>query len=142
MRQQQRQGHRGHAIDATGLADGTRPHRLQLLLDLAGKTAEQRVVDPFRQLEPFVAAKRNDVGRLAIEIDRVFRVDFKLCGDRRWNIQKRRPDPPDLRNADLGMGQELKGRTPLAVLAELDAEPARFGRGDGERPGAIACGYR
>ena len=51
MRQQQAQGHRCHAVDAAGLSDRAGPHRLQLLLDLVGKTAELGVIDGFRQLE-------------------------------------------------------------------------------------------
>ena len=63
-------------LEQTGLADRAGPHRFQLLLDLIGKPPEARVVDPLRKLEAFITAKSRNVGRLPVEIDRVFRVDL------------------------------------------------------------------
>src|SRR5580700_7782540 len=81
LREQQAQGDWRHAVDAARLTDRARPHGFELLPDLGRQTAELRIVDSFRKLESLIAAERNNVGRLPVEIDRVFGIDLQLRRD-------------------------------------------------------------
>src|ERR1700722_19138134 len=81
MRDQERQLCRRDAIDAAGVADGARPVHFQLVADLVGQSRQRRIVEIVRQSDAFIAAIGLDVGGLAAEINRVFRIDFELLGD-------------------------------------------------------------
>src|ERR1700675_592638 len=69
---EQRQRRRGDAIDAAGMADGSRPVRLQLVADFVRQAGERRKVDVIAENEAFIAPIGFHVGRLAAEIHGVF----------------------------------------------------------------------
>ena len=100
------------------MADGSRPRRGELLPGFVGKPGHGRVVDLLRQFEAFVAPEGGDIRRLALQVDRIFRIGLELGGDRRRQLQELRPDAGDVRDAGLGIGQEVEGGAPLAVLVE------------------------
>ena len=87
-----------------------------------------RIVDIVGEDEAFVAAIRFHVGRLAAEIDLVFGVDFELLGDLRVELGEARPDPRQVADADIRIGQKLEGRAALAVLAQREAISSGFAR--------------
>src|SRR6202140_4666964 len=130
MRDQERQRCRRDAVDAAGVANGARPMHFQLVSDLVGQSRQCRIVQIVRQSDAFIAAIGLNVGSLAAEIDLVFRVDLELLGDFGRQFSEARPDPRDIADADIGIRQQLEGRTALTVLAQGKDMPGGFARGD------------
>ena len=123
MGNNQSQRRRRHAVDAAGLADGPRPACGELLPRLVGKARHRRIVDA----RPATRSCRRGgttatSAACAAEIDRVFRRRFRLV--RRSSAASStelRPDPRELRDADIRIRQQLEGRAPLAVRCERQA---------------------
>src|SRR5579862_8364351 len=134
MRDQERQRRRRDAIDAAGVANGARPVRFQLVTDLVGQSRQHRIVEIIRQSDAFIAAIGFDISSLAAEIDLVFRVDFELLGDLRRQSAETWPDPRDVADADIRIGQQLEGRAALTILAQGNAMPRGFAWRDDELP--------
>ena len=80
VRDQQRQRRRGHAVDLAGVTDGAGTRGLELMAYFVRQPGDGGIVERVRQFEAFIAAIRLDVLGLAIEIDRVFRIDLELLG--------------------------------------------------------------
>ena len=59
---------------------------------LAGKPADPGIIQVVRQGQPFVAAKRLDIGVLPVQIAGIEPVDFDLFGNRRRNRPQLGPD--------------------------------------------------
>src|SRR5712664_1395432 len=68
---EQRQGRRGDTVQATRLPHRARTEGGELVLHLARKTRNLPEVEIVRKRQALVAPEGRDVGRLAIEIDRV-----------------------------------------------------------------------
>ena len=103
-------------------------------LHFVGQTRKRREVEIVRQLQAFVAPKSGDIGGLAIQVDRIFRIDLELLGNFRIELAEPRPDARQIPRTDRRIGQKLEGRAPLAVLVEREPVAGRFGRG--QRDGA------
>ena len=79
------------SVSAAGVMPSSRPAwpmvrgraAVSFCARLVGEAGHRRIVEVVRQREGFVAAIGGDVGRLAREIDVVFRVGLELLGDRR-----------------------------------------------------------
>src|SRR5580692_2727763 len=126
MRDQKRQRCRRDAVDAAGVADGARPVHFQLVSDFVGQSRQRRIVQIVWQSDAFIAAIGLHVGGLTAEIDLVFGVDLELLGDLGRQFCEVRPDPRDIADADVRIGQQLERRTALTVLAQGKAMPRRF----------------
>ena len=81
MGSKQRQRRRRDPVDATGMADCSRPLALQPVANFVGEAGQGGVVDIVGEHDAFVAPIGFDVGGLAAEIDVVFGVNFELPCD-------------------------------------------------------------
>src|SRR3984893_13534728 len=126
IRDQKRQRRRRDAIDAAGMPNGARPVCLQLMSDLVGQSRQRRIVEVVGQSDAFIAAIGFDVGGLAAEIDLVFRLDFELLGDLCRQFSEAWPNPCDIADADIRIGQQLERRAALTVLAQGKSMPRGF----------------
>src|SRR5690606_21090554 len=80
--QEQRDRGRGHARDALGLADGLRPHLLELLPQLGREPAHRGVVEAVVDGGVLAAALALDLGALPLEVAGVLRLDLHLLRHR------------------------------------------------------------
>ena len=112
MRDQERQRRRRHAIDAAGLADGARPVRSQLLADLVGQARQRRIVEIVGQTRRFRRGDRPRRRRPGGRDRPSYLASISSCsaifGGRSAEL---RPDPRDIADADVRIGQTA--RTPM-----------------------------
>src|SRR6476620_3431632 len=97
------------------------------------ETGDFRVVEIIREQETLIPPVGCDVGRLPIEIDRVFGVDFELLGNSGRELKKFWPYPGHVGDADVRVRQELKSRSALTIAVEREPIRVRFLRGHGNR---------
>src|ERR1043166_4637818 len=93
----QRQRGRRHAVNASRLANGSGPNRFQLLPHLVRERGYLAEIERIRQLQRLVAPERRHIGSLAVQIDRVLRVDFDLLRNTLRDPAELRPHPDRLR---------------------------------------------
>ena len=97
-------------------------------------------IEAGRQGQVLVAAEGGDVGRLAVEIAAVERVDLDLLGDGGRQRPKRRPDPARSSKLDARIGAEGRRlrRWPSALTGDRPGAPPRRASGSSERASARA----
>ena len=106
--------------------------QLQFLAHLIGEAGQGRVVEILAQDEALVAAVRFHVGGLATEIDVILRVNLKLGGDLGVELAECRPNPCQIGDTDLWIGQDFKSRTALSVSAQGEPVARSLGRREAE----------
>ncbi len=107
--------------NSPGLSHGARPDHFEPRADFAGEAGQGRVIDRLRDHPCLVAAEGVDILGLAIEIDRIFGIDFHLRGGFGRDVRELGPDRPQAFYGNLGQGQKLESGPALSV--EIDLEP-------------------
>ena len=90
MREQQEERGRRHAVEPSCLAEACRPIALEFLPELGGETGDPVEGKFERDGDALLLAEGGDVDLLALEIDRVARIDGKLLGDLAVEIRRSR----------------------------------------------------
>jgi hypothetical protein len=92
---------------------------------LVGKAGDAVEGEIAGDRDTFFLAEGGDVGRLALDIDGIARVDGELFGDPCIELTDLGPDGLQPADVDVGIAQELDGAPPATVA--IDGEPRLAG---------------
>src|SRR6476646_528494 len=122
MREQQQESRRGHAIEPCIRSEACGAIPLEFVPELGGQSGDTYKGKVLRDGDPLFLTEGSNVDLLALEVDRVKRIDGELLGDPRIESSDLRPNARECRKVDIWIGEKLVG-APLAPVA-IDDEGA------------------